>query len=137
VAWRRLEEVPEEALPWLLAVARRTLANQRRARRRADALGELLQAVRQPSLSEPPPVADAVVLRAFAKLAEADREVLALVAWEGLTPHQAARALGITAAGLRVRLHRARRRFAAALEREEGGPFAVRPLPDSPIAKEV
>ena len=31
VAWRRLEAVPDDPLPWLLAAARRTLANQRRA----------------------------------------------------------------------------------------------------------
>ena len=31
VAWRRLDDVPAEALPWLLGVARKVLANQRRA----------------------------------------------------------------------------------------------------------
>lgn len=29
VAWRRLDDVSEHALPWLLAAARRVLANQR------------------------------------------------------------------------------------------------------------
>ena len=44
VAWRRLEDVPfEKPLPWLYGVARRTLANQRRAAVRRDALGTRLQ----------------------------------------------------------------------------------------------
>jgi RNA polymerase sigma-70 factor (ECF subfamily) len=30
VCWRKLDRVPDEPLPWLYAVARRTLANQRR-----------------------------------------------------------------------------------------------------------
>jgi RNA polymerase sigma-70 factor, ECF subfamily len=30
VCWRRLDEVPARALPWLLGVARRCLANRRR-----------------------------------------------------------------------------------------------------------
>ena len=31
VAWRRLDDVPADALPWLYGVARRVLANQRRS----------------------------------------------------------------------------------------------------------
>jgi RNA polymerase sigma-70 factor, ECF subfamily len=44
VAWRRLGGVPEgdDARPWLLAVARRVLANQRRGERRRDSLAERL-----------------------------------------------------------------------------------------------
>src|SRR4051812_4165284 len=38
VAWRRLDSVPEPAKPWLLAVARRVLANQRRSDGRRSAL---------------------------------------------------------------------------------------------------
>ncbi|NMO51165.1 hypothetical protein HH310_08190 [Actinoplanes sp. TBRC 11911] len=36
-AWRRLDDVPDDARPWLFAVARRTMANQSRSwlRRRA------------------------------------------------------------------------------------------------------
>jgi DNA-directed RNA polymerase specialized sigma24 family protein len=43
VAWRRLDHVPGEPLPWLLAVSRRVLANQRRSSRRAAALQRRLQ----------------------------------------------------------------------------------------------
>src|SRR5918999_6023853 len=44
VAWRRLERVPpEDALPWLYAVARRALANQRRTQLRGSRLVEKLR----------------------------------------------------------------------------------------------
>jgi RNA polymerase sigma-70 factor, ECF subfamily len=38
VAWRRLDDVPEDALPWLLACARRIVANRVRSTRRQAAL---------------------------------------------------------------------------------------------------
>ena len=50
-------------------------------------------------------------------LADSDRELLLLVAWEGLTPAEAAVALGISPVAARTRLHRARRRARNALER--------------------
>jgi len=52
---------------------------------------------------------------ALAALTEAEREVLLLVAWEGLTPTEAAEALGLTPVAARSRLHRARTRAQAAL----------------------
>jgi RNA polymerase sigma-70 factor (ECF subfamily) len=113
VAWRRLEEVPESALPWLLGVARRVLANQRRSASRQAALGERLS-------SEPVAVVEAVadprsdaVLAALGALRERDREVLLLVERDGVTRDEAARVLGVTRPELRLRLHRARRRFIA------------------------
>ena len=39
VAWRRLDAIGEDPLPWLLGVARRVLANQQRAERRRGAPG--------------------------------------------------------------------------------------------------
>ena len=52
---------------------------------------------------------------ALAELTEAEREVLLLVAWEGLSPAEAAQALGLTAVAARSRLHRARTRAQATL----------------------
>ena len=40
---------------------------------------------------------------------------MTLIAWEGLTPAQAATALGLSAGTVRVRLHRARARLRTAL----------------------
>jgi RNA polymerase sigma factor (sigma-70 family) len=53
-------------------------------------------------------------------LSESDRELLLLVAWEGLTHAEAAVALGISQVAARSRLHRARRRALKALEESRG-----------------
>jgi RNA polymerase sigma-70 factor (ECF subfamily) len=89
------------------------LANQRRAAQRRVALGERLSA-------EPVAVVEAVadpradaVLAALGALRERDREVLLLVERDGVTRDEAARVLGVTRPELRLRLHRARRRFVA------------------------
>ena len=107
VAWRRLDDVPADALPWLLGVARRVLANLRRGRRRRDGLAERLAA----ELAQSPPVREDdvpdAVTRALAALSEEDRELLALFAWEELRPAQIAVALGLKPATARTRLHRA------------------------------
>lgn len=118
--WRRLDSCPAdgEVRPWLYGVARKVLANQRRGERRRSALAERLVAeVERPELPAAPP-SDNRIARAFATLGGADREVLALLAWEGLTREELAVALGVSRAVVRLRLHRARRRFEAALERE-------------------
>ena len=123
VCWRRLDRVPEDALPWLYAVARRCLANRLRAGRRA----QMRTAPATPSRADA--TADVYeqrthareVLAALAELPAKEREALQLCAWEGLTPAQAARVAGCTAAALRVRLHRARRRLTAALDATPAG----------------
>lgn len=137
VAWRRLEAVPDDALPWLLGVARRTLANHRRAARRGDALRRRLRASRPPTVADQRTGVDDTVLRAFSRLSNADRELLSLVAWEGLTAREASRVLGTTAVAARVRLHRARRRLAAALELEETSRVAQSRPSNPAVAKEV
>jgi RNA polymerase sigma-70 factor (ECF subfamily) len=55
-------------------------------------------------------------LAALAVLKERDREALTLVAWDGLTPVQAAAVLGEPSARFRQRLHRAGRRLRAELD---------------------
>lgn len=118
VAWRRLDVVPADPLPWLYGVARRVLANQRRAASRRDALARRL-AVDAEVSDRQAEVGDASLLRALGRLSALDREALVLVAWEGLEQRRAAAALGCRPAALRVRLHRARRRLARELEAEE------------------
>ena len=53
---------------------------------------------------------------ALGGLPEVDREMLLLIAWEQLTPTEAAAVVGIPAATARTRLHRARSRMRTALE---------------------
>jgi RNA polymerase sigma-70 factor (ECF subfamily) len=108
VCLRRLDEVPREPLPWLYAVARKTLANERRRlARRAPAEADVGH--------EPEPVGDSVLAAAFAELSDADREVLRLVAWEGVSLRDAARVLECSSVACRVRYHRAKSRLAARL----------------------
>jgi RNA polymerase sigma-70 factor (ECF subfamily) len=119
-AWRRLDDVPAEPLPWLIGATRKTLANHRRASARQLGVAQRLGAEPAAPSSEAQPADDAGAIRAaLTALAPNDREALTLIAWEELTPSAAARALHCSPVAFRVRLHRARRRFAAALAAQE------------------
>jgi RNA polymerase sigma-70 factor (ECF subfamily) len=119
IAWRRLDDVPSDPLPWLLACARRVLANQRRAGRRRIALQERLRQAEDLPGAWQLSVPDRQLARALDELSEEDRELLLLVAWDELEPEQTALALGCSRRTLAVRLHRARRRLADSLQRIE------------------
>lgn len=123
IAWRRLRDVPEDSLPWLLGVARRVMANRWRGATRAAALRDRMMSERpepepSPSMTSEP----REVLRALSAMREKDRETLLLVAWEGLTPAQAARVLGVGPNTFSARLSRARRRFRRALAAQSTQP---------------
>ncbi|WP_346224604.1 RNA polymerase sigma factor [Microbispora maris] len=118
-AWRRMDDVPDgdAALLWLYGAARRVLANHRRGQSRRSALAERLRdelAVRQ---GAPAPLDHHAerIRAAFALLSPADREVLALSAWEGLTGPQIAAVLNCSSTAARLRLHKARKRLARLL----------------------
>ena len=119
VAWQRWADPPAVPLPWLLAVARNLI---RELRRRDAKQYELAMAEgrRISTEAEPGDLAEDVaqrasVLRALANLPDADRELLTLLAWQGLSQREAARVLGCSTATLTVRLHRARRRLDRAM----------------------
>lgn len=119
VAWRRLEDVPADPFPWLLGVARRVLSELRRAQGRREALVERFVG-QEADLGRTADVAELSVerlaaLHALRSLSAADREVLLLVAWEGLTQAQAAGVLGCSRGAFALRLHRARARLRAQL----------------------
>ena len=114
VAWRRLEDVPDDdqALPWLYGVARRTIANRRRSQHRRARLLERLgreRTVDTPRDDRPD------VIAALERLRPSDREVLRLAAWEQLGPAEIAVVLGCSANAAALRLSRARRRLRAAM----------------------
>ena len=136
VVWRRLDEVPDPARSWLLGVTRRTLAGQRRGRRRQHRLIERITRTwvgSEPSDEAMDRVADRfVVIAALDKLRAADRELLCLVAWDGLDHAEAAEVLGCSTKALAVRLHRARERLESALAAEEGRPMASGRSTDRP-----
>lgn len=121
VAWRRLDDIYGEPGPWLFGVARRVIANQLRGQRRWEALVDRLQATTVRLFDDEPGTGQqrADLVAALGTLSERDREALLLVAWEGLDAKGAAQVLGCSVAAFRVRLHRARRRVARALQDEE------------------
>jgi RNA polymerase sigma-70 factor (ECF subfamily) len=110
VCLRKLDDVPDDALPWLYAVARKTLANHRRKLAREAPQRAAVAA------AEPAPAGDGILATAFCSLPERDREVLRLVAWEGLSLAEAAVVLGCSSLACRVRYHRAKTRLAARLD---------------------
>ena len=108
VAWRRLAQVPEPALPWLIGTARRIIDNTRRSDRRRMALTqrvELFSALAAPGEDNS---ARHEALQRLAGLPEHYREALLLIAWDGLDSSQAAAATGLSADAFRKRLQRAR-----------------------------
>lgn len=121
VAWRRLAEVPSEPLPWLLGTARRVLANQRRSSRRRFPDGPHVPLEIGGIEGAASPFAERLAEReafvaAFTALQPDDRELLTLIAWDGLEVREAAQVVGCSAAVCSVRLHRARRRLLKGLE---------------------
>ena len=118
IAWRRLDDVPaDDSLPWLYGTARNlVLAEARRSTPAAAAAPEVEH------VDQPPVDLDPTLDRALRQLSQLDREALLLVAWEDLTPGQAAQALGVSPVAFRVRLLRARRRFRASLEEAQAAP---------------
>ncbi len=114
VLWRTMDEPPTQPLPWLYKVAAGQLSNARRSDRRRHRL--LVRLSGRTAAPAPPDPAESTVAAAAARVAlarlrPADRELLLLVAWEGLEPDEAAATLGVSPATFAVRLHRARRRL--------------------------
>ncbi len=118
-AWRRIGDVPtgDATLPWLYVVARRVVYRRRRSLRRFRNLTERIATSRQEGPAQPETIVvrrfeyDAV-LEAAARLSRADREVLALAAWEGLSHKEIADVLGCSVPAVDQRLARAKRRLA-------------------------
>ncbi|WP_203901929.1 RNA polymerase sigma factor [Virgisporangium aliadipatigenens] len=115
IAWRRIDAVPsgEAARLWLYVVARNVLANHRRGQVRrhtlARAVADQVRGRYAPAADES--VEAQAVRTAFDRMSEEDREVLALVAWEGLDAGGVATVLGCSRNAARIRIHRARRRL--------------------------
>lgn len=136
-AWRRRDEVElvdGNALPWLYGIARLTIQHRwRTALRHRRALSRLASAAAAPDH------ADEVVGRldderhlarlraAFQRLGTADRDVLTLCVWQGLSYAEAAVALDVPVGTIRSRLSRARSRLEAESAIEASGPRPAAP----------
>jgi RNA polymerase sigma factor (sigma-70 family) len=135
VAWRRLDDIPGVAIPWLYRVALYEIANLRRRQAKAVRLHDALReegagAAREEHAGEVTELARAVAI-AFGHLEERDQEILRLAAWEQLSSSQGAAVLRCSVPAYRMRLHRARLRLAVA----SGAREHLRPQPgDPPVA---
>jgi RNA polymerase sigma-70 factor (ECF subfamily) len=116
VAWRKRAKVASgEELPWLYTIASYVVANHRRKEKnRLDVLGLFTR-------PDSAPAADAFMegdpelATAWQKLDVAKRELLALVIIDGVGVSEAARILGLTPNAVSIRLHRAKKELATAL----------------------
>ncbi len=118
VCWRRLDDAPEEPLPWVYGVARWCLANAERGVRRQQRLAAKVAVLDPPKASVPGPgtaEGDPALAAAFTALRVEEAEILRLWAWEQLTPAEIATVLGVTANAASIRLHRAREKLKDAL----------------------
>jgi RNA polymerase sigma factor (sigma-70 family) len=131
VAWRRFDTIPSEPLPWLLGVARKVMSTKRRSITRRTALEVRLRDSLEASSSIMTSSDRLSLIRAFTSLREADREVLMLVGWDGLSASQAAQVLGCSRASFSLRLHRARKRLESLCE-EEAPPILTRHASPTP-----
>lgn len=133
-AWRRRRQVrisSDSLLPWLLGVANNALRNRSRSlRRHQAAIGRLpsMNSVLDPAEEVAGRIDDEQqmrdILTVVNRLPSADREVLTLCVWSGLSYEDAAVALNIPVGTVRSRLSRARARMkklsGAELESESG-----------------
>ena len=108
LAWQKRTEIPQDyQLPWLYRTAWFLIAN---AHRKLSDIPMEAFSIEEVS----PDIADVVIESAkmrevWLAIPERDREVLRLVAWEGLTPPQVADVLGISVGGASSAISRARK----------------------------
>jgi RNA polymerase sigma-70 factor (ECF subfamily) len=121
-AWRRFDDIEWRTVePWLYGIARRVLANRWRSVRRRNELTQRIAGLAA-SLPDSPEVqvvrrdVDELVTNALGRLRASDREILMLAAWEELSAAEIAGALSVSTSAAEQRLHRAKVRFATALD---------------------
>ena len=116
IAFQKLNSIPAGSeLPWLYRTAWNVLANAHRKNEPIPANFDLSEIE--------PDCADVVITndqlnRSWQKLPQKDREVLRLVAWEGLSGKELASVLGISEGGAGAALSRARANLRKAWEEE-------------------
>ena len=125
VVWRRLDDVPDDPLPWCYGVARRCLANQRRSDTRRLRLvqragshhnGDQGRALDPQHAVES---GDPALAAAIELLSDAEAEIVRLWAWEQLVPREIAVVVDMTSNAVSVALTRAKRKLAEHLARQD------------------
>ena len=122
-AWLKLDTFRGEGSfrGWLLRIVHNTAVSMLRSSREQPWDPQWLPPERAPSAEQQAVAAielDAAI-RTFARLDPLSRTIMALREGEGLTYDEIAEALGVTIGQVKIRLLRARRRLAAAVERGE------------------
>jgi RNA polymerase sigma factor (sigma-70 family) len=138
-AWKNLDRLSGDPRLWLYGLARGVVSHHRRRLGRIARLNERVVQLDPGSRSADPAVTAGwqdAFSAAFGQLTEVDREVLRVVAWEGLTTAEGAVVLGCSETAFKVRLHRARRRLRRLLDAaDEPEPASLperRPVADRP-----
>jgi RNA polymerase sigma-70 factor (ECF subfamily) len=119
VVWRRWDDRPanpNEWMPWMYGICRNVLRNHHRSTSRR------LRLLRKVELDESTAHqggddVDVALHEAMGRLAAADREVLLLINWEGLSHGEVGQVLGCSPNAVAIRAHRARRQLAERLGR--------------------
>ncbi|MFT4284461.1 MAG: sigma-70 family RNA polymerase sigma factor [Protaetiibacter sp.] len=115
--WRKrgqLPDDPDEARRYAYGVAARVLLNSRRGARRREALRVQIESA--VPVVDPGGLPDMDLRAALSQLPAADRELVLLVAWEGLGVAEAGRVLGLRPSAARARYSRARGRLRGLLD---------------------
>lgn len=113
VLWRKERVVPtdaEDARRYAFGVARKVLQTARRGHHRRIALADRLRAAVCEEVI-PSPEIDIELRTALSGLADQDRELILLIAWEGFSVADTSRILGIRPDAARARYSRARARL--------------------------
>lgn len=109
IAWDKRDQIPTDegqAKPWLFGVARNVLRRARETtRNRSTTVAALARELSRPPASA---VTETTMTLALAHLPPLDREIIELLAWDGLTPREVATILELTPNLVRIRSHRAR-----------------------------
>lgn len=128
VAWTRFEERPSRG--WLFRVARNVIGDEYRRRDRQRAgLSDVAASARTTEALGRDDGVSGRVLEVLEGLPSRHREVLVLTYWDGLSAIECGQVLGITAAAVWVRVHRARAAFAAAWSTEPAGAIPKEQVP--------
>ncbi|MEW1841166.1 sigma-70 family RNA polymerase sigma factor [Nonomuraea angiospora] len=115
IAWEKRREIPpDRPLPWLYGTARNLIRNLVKKEKRREGLLPLhdVDDIGDHAVTV---AARQAALTALNSLNDSDRELVLLVAWEGLDLREAAQVAGCSRAAAAMRLHRARRRLEQSL----------------------
>ena len=125
--WQHLDDIPPEAVrTWLRVAARHEVLNGSREEQRWYALGDRVARLAPGEWESSSDIDHRLeleaVMSALSTLSPADREVLVMSAFDGLSSSELAEILGIEPAAVKTRLSRARARLRIAVQQIERWP---------------